>query len=158
MLNQYMSPLSPSAIQDSLQTSTPQDRHRTTGVAMSLIKKCDVKSHFAARRAKLRLQRRAASLPGATGFSGKAGHLLRTRPNWSTMMASLLLHGAATASRRTDDRFWWNLADWSAVVETCKSSPFYIVTLNSRLRLRNDWTTSRILSSAIVEMICSAPF
>lgn len=36
---------------------------------MVLIKKCDVKSYFAARRTKLRLQRDEANLPDATGFS-----------------------------------------------------------------------------------------
>jgi hypothetical protein len=40
---------------------------------MILIKKCDVKSHFAARRTKLRLQRHAGSMPGATDFSGTKG-------------------------------------------------------------------------------------
>jgi hypothetical protein len=41
---------SPSAFQASLQTSTVQAGNRTTGAAMSLIKKIDVEEHFAARR------------------------------------------------------------------------------------------------------------
>jgi hypothetical protein len=43
---------SPSAFQASLQTSTVQASNGTIGVQMSLIKKCDVKMHFAARRRK----------------------------------------------------------------------------------------------------------
>jgi hypothetical protein len=43
-----MLPFSPSAFQALLQTSTGQVSNTTTGAAMSLIKKCDVKNHFSA--------------------------------------------------------------------------------------------------------------
>jgi hypothetical protein len=68
---------SPSAFQASLQTSTVQANNRTTGAAMSLIKKVDVKEHFAARR-RLRLiaagqlvKPAAAGLPETTGEGSK---------------------------------------------------------------------------------------
>jgi hypothetical protein len=44
------SPFSPPAFQVSLQTSNVQAHNRTTGAELSLIKKCDVNDHLAARR------------------------------------------------------------------------------------------------------------
>ena len=63
-------PFSPSAFQASLQTSPIQARNRTTGTAMSLIKKSDVKNHLSARRHKGKQPYRPVSQPDATGFSG----------------------------------------------------------------------------------------
>ncbi len=54
-------PLSPSAFQASLQTSVIQANNRTTGAAMSLIKKADVKNHLSARhRSEIHIARPAS--------------------------------------------------------------------------------------------------
>jgi hypothetical protein len=60
---------SPSAFQASLQTSNVQAVKRANGVAMSLIKKSDVKNHLSG-RFKNRIHVAPASQPDATGFSG----------------------------------------------------------------------------------------
>lgn len=68
---------SPPAFQASLQTSTVQVRHRKTGVAVMLIKKSDVKAHFAARIGKSLLHKNPVSHPAENGSSsvetGKLG-------------------------------------------------------------------------------------
>lgn len=66
---QWNSLFSPSAFQASLQTSTVEVSNRTTGAAVSLIKKINVPKHFAARRAMALVAARAVSLPLATEVS-----------------------------------------------------------------------------------------
>jgi len=65
-------PLSPSAHQASLQTSTVHASNRPTGVAMSLIRndESNVKKHFSSHGEKHLHLVRAATEPDATGFSG----------------------------------------------------------------------------------------
>ena len=61
-------PFSPSAVQALLQTSVMQVRNGTTGAAMSLIDKTDVKNHLSARyRTQIHLTP-PASQPDATGI------------------------------------------------------------------------------------------
>jgi hypothetical protein len=60
---------SPSAFPASLQTSTVHVGNRTTGAAMILIKKIDVKKHFADRRAIRLAEARRISLLDASGIS-----------------------------------------------------------------------------------------
>lgn len=62
-------PFSPSALQASLQTSVIQASNRTTGAALSLIKKADVKNHLSARhRTEIHLAR-PENHSDATGFA-----------------------------------------------------------------------------------------
>jgi hypothetical protein len=74
-------PFSPSAFQASLQTSIFQERNRTTGTAMSLIKKSDVKNHLSPRyRTKIHLCR-PASQPDATGYSVAEPDAIKANPS-----------------------------------------------------------------------------
>jgi len=61
--------LSPLAAIALLQTSTFQVSNRTTGDAVSLIKKADVRKYFSGRRRKNVLPFRSTSQPDATGYS-----------------------------------------------------------------------------------------
>lgn len=72
MLNDVVSisTLSPSAGIASLQTSTFQVSNRTTGAAMSLIKKADVQNYLSARRRKTVFPFAPIRQPDATGYSG----------------------------------------------------------------------------------------
>jgi len=77
---QFFSPFSPSAFQASLQTSIFQARNRTTGAAMSLIKKSDVKNHLSPRfRTKIHLCQ-PESAPDATGCSVAEPDEIQTSP------------------------------------------------------------------------------
>jgi hypothetical protein len=70
MLEKYLNTLSsPSAFHASLQTSTLQVSNRTTGAAVSLNKKADVRNYLFARRRKNVLPFRSMSQPDATGYS-----------------------------------------------------------------------------------------
>ncbi|MGB7546260.1 MAG: hypothetical protein WBM14_00795 [Terracidiphilus sp.] len=60
---------SPSAFQASLQTGIVQASNRTTGAAMSLLKKSDLKNHLSARQRNGLHPFRPVNKPGATGFS-----------------------------------------------------------------------------------------
>jgi hypothetical protein len=72
----YTFSFSPLASQPSLQTSTVQASNRTTGAAMSLIKKIDVEKHFAAKRA-ARLAVARMSTVVSSGAKANAPDLVR---------------------------------------------------------------------------------
>jgi hypothetical protein len=80
---QRVSPFSPSASHASLQTSIFQACNRTTGAAVSLIKKSDVKNHLSSRyRTKIHLCE-PASQPDATGFSVAEPDTIKAKPSTS---------------------------------------------------------------------------
>ena len=65
-------PFSPPAFQASLQTSALQARNRMTGIAMPLIKKCDVNDYLAARRRARMHPLKSSVKPAATDPAGAA--------------------------------------------------------------------------------------
>lgn len=77
---QFVLPFSPSAVRASLQTSTVQVRNRTTGAAVSLIKKSDVKNHLSLRyRTRIHVSE-LESQPDATGFSAAEPDAIQATP------------------------------------------------------------------------------
>jgi wyosine [tRNA(Phe)-imidazoG37] synthetase (radical SAM superfamily) len=92
-------PFSPSAFQASLQTSTGQECNRMTGVAMSLIKKCDVKNHLSSRLRQGGHLHRPASQPDATGFSGVEPG--RAEPNTDPLIADLIKQASSIGPETT---------------------------------------------------------
>jgi hypothetical protein len=80
----------------SLQTNTVQANIRTTGAAMSLIKKIDVPKHFAARRALHLAAARTVTPPVATGAPaiGHAG----TRGNAAKFIEDFSLEPSSSST------------------------------------------------------------
>jgi hypothetical protein len=78
---QLVFPFSPSALQASLQTSIFQVRNQTTGAAMSLTKRSDVKNHLSPRfRTKIHLCE-PVSQPDATGYSVPEPDTIKANPS-----------------------------------------------------------------------------
>jgi hypothetical protein len=75
---------------------------RTIGVAMSLIKKCDIENYRAARRHKRNLLNHPPSLPDGTGFSGADSSAIKAIPS-EFGGESLLGHSSSGAPVTPDD-------------------------------------------------------